>query len=197
MKSENVIADYLFQFPHVTELTLTGDYTINIHSFIDNLSRIMLLTYITNLHISDNDQCLNTCAKLLVHMPNVHILVVNTMSSFGTHFLSEKQVNTVDLIYDNNVTNVIIDYGFTLDTAQMLINLFPRMQCLYIWRTEENLVSIVRIMLLKRINNNHFFSLIVDGRYVTIEQLKTMIDCEKLLDDYKMEHLGNSLCLWW
>jgi len=174
-----------------------GNYTIDIHSFIDNLNRIIPLTYITYLNISCNEQCLNTSVKLLSHMPNIHTLVLDARSSFEMDFLSNKQVNTVDVIYDNNVINVTIDYAITLDTAQLLIKLFPRMQRLHICETKENLVSIVRVLLLKRIDSSHLFSLMFGGTAETIEQLKTMIDSERLLDDYKIEHTGIGLCVWW
>ncbi len=157
----------------------------------------MPLTYITDLRLSGNNQCLNMCTKLLGHMPNIHALVLDTMPPSKMYFLSKKPVKTVDLIYDNNVINVAITYALTLDTVELLINLFPRMQCLCICKTKKNHISTVRILLLKRINTNHLFSLTVNDEYVTIEQLKIMIDCEKLLDDYKIEHMKNGLCLWW
>ncbi len=49
MKSEHVVADAPFQFPHATQLILTGNYTMNIRSFIDNLNRIFRLKNITHL----------------------------------------------------------------------------------------------------------------------------------------------------
>lgn len=197
MKSENVIANSSFQFSHVTNLTLMGNYIIDIHSFIDNLNRIIPLTYITYLNISCNEQCLNTSAKLLSHMPNIHTLVLGASSSFEMHFLSNTEVNNVDLVYNNNVIDVTITYAMQLDTAQLLIKVFPRMQCLHICETKENVVSIVRALLLKRIDNRHLFSLMFRDEDETIEQLRTIIDSEKLLDDYKIEHSGSELCLWW
>src|SRR5207302_1084116 len=108
MKSQDVITNSSFQFAQVTNLELIGNYIIDIQSFIDNLNRIIPLTYITYLNISDNDQCLNTSVKLLSHMPNIHTLVLDQVSPFETRFLSNEEVNNVNLIYDNNVINVTI-----------------------------------------------------------------------------------------
>jgi hypothetical protein len=197
MESKHVVVDAPFQFPHATQLILTGNYTMNILSFIDNLSRIFRLKNITHLEVSRNDQCLDILTILLDHMPNVRTLVLETMLLSEIHLLLDKQINNVDLVYNNNVTNVIINGALTLDAARLLNNLFPRMECLNIHGTIENLISIVRTLLLNRINNSRLFSLMVDDRNEMIEQLKTMIDCEKLLDDYQIERIPFRLHIWW
>jgi hypothetical protein len=198
MKSEHVVADAPFQFPHATQLILTGNYTMNIRSFIDNLSRIFCLKNITHLEVSRNNQCLDILT-ILGHMPNVHTFVIEAMLLSEIHLLLEKQINNVDLVYNNNnnVTDLQIKHALTLDAARLLNNIFPRMECLNIRCTNENLISIVRILLLNRINNSRLFSLIVNDENETIEQLKTMIDCEKLLDDYRIERIPVGLYFWW
>ncbi len=196
MKSEDVVADAPFQFPHATQLILTGNYTMNIRSFIDNLSRIFCLKNITHLEISRNDQCLDTLT-ILSHMPNVHTLVIKAMLLSEIHLLLDKQINNVDLVYNNNVTNVQINGPLTLDAARLLNNIFPRMECLDICYTNKNLISIVRTLLLNRINNSRLFKLMVYDQNEMIEQLKTMIDCEKLLDDYQIERIPVGLYIWW
>ncbi|CAF0992894.1 unnamed protein product [Adineta steineri] len=155
MKNRNIVANFPFQFPRVTELELTENYdTINIDSFIDNL------------------------------IP------------------SDQQINTVDLVCNNNVRNVGIHGELALPTVQLINKLFPRMECLEISDGEDTLISLVRTLLSNRINNSHLFSLVFygaddDDDDALIKQLKTMIDNEKLLDNYDIEHRQFQLCLWW
>jgi hypothetical protein len=196
MNIRHVVADFSHTFPHATNLTLIGNYTNDIHSFIDNLGHIIPLTQITHLNISYNDYCFNSIAKLLTHMPNVNSLVLDKMPTQETNFLSEEQVNIIDQVYNNNVTDVYIDV-FKLNNIQLLINLFPQMKILSIDSLKDNLVPIVRTILLKISDNSPLFSLTLSGNDETVEQLRTMIDGEKLIDDYTIEHEANLIKLWW
>lgn len=188
MNSLNFVVNSSLRFSHITHLTLTGNYIIDIRSFIETLSRIMPLTCVTYLHISDNSQNLKSCAKLLGHMPNVRTLVLDRIPTCTMPVLLEKEVN---------VTNVTLNPTITLDTAQSLMNLFPRMQCLNIFDTKDNIISIIRILSLKRIKDSQLCLLEFNGDNQMIEELKAMIDCEKLLDDYQIEPMYHGFCLWW
>jgi hypothetical protein len=196
MNIRHVVADFSHTFPHATNLTLIGNYTNDIHSFIDNLGHIIPLTQITHLNIWYNDYCFNSIAKLLTHMPNVNSLVLDKMPTQETNFLSEEQVNIIDQVYNNNVTDVYIDV-FKLNNIQLLINLFPQMKILSIDSLKDNLVPIVRTILLEISDNSPLFSLTLRGNDKTVEQLRTMIDGEKLIDDYTIEHKTGLIELWW
>ncbi|CAF0963996.1 unnamed protein product [Adineta steineri] len=172
IQNRNVVADFPFQFPRVTELRLTDNDTININSFIDNLSHIIILTNITYLNISINNQWLNCFIKLLNHMPNVQKLVLDLQSSSETEVWSNQLTDTVDLECNNNVKNVQIIDIFSFVTVQLINKLFPRMECLQI------------------VN-------VITGNDIIVEPLKTMIDNEKLLDNYDIEYRHFKLCLSW
>ncbi|CAF1185422.1 unnamed protein product [Adineta steineri] len=198
MKNQNIVANFHFQFPRVTELEFRDNYyTINIYSFIDNLSHIVILTNITYLEISFNNQLLNNFVKLLNRMPNVQKLILDVRSSFKMEVSSDQQTNTVDLVCNNNVRNVEIIGGLPLTTVRLINKLFPRMERLEIQNRGDALISFVRTLLSNRIDNSHLFSLVFDGDDVMIKQLKTMIDNEKLLDNYDIERRQFELCLWW
>ncbi|CAF1376482.1 unnamed protein product [Adineta steineri] len=203
MKNRNIVANFPFQFPRVTELELTDNYyTINIDSFIDNLSHIFILTKITYLEISFNNILLNNFVKLLNRMPNIQKLILYVQLSSEMEVPSDQQINTVDLVCNNNVRNVGIHGELALATVQLINNLFPRMECLEISNGEDTLISLVRTLLSNRINNSHLFSLVFygaddDDDDALIKKLKTMIDNEKLLDNYDIEHRQFQLCLWW
>ncbi|CAF1263005.1 unnamed protein product [Adineta steineri] len=187
-----------FQFPRVTELVLTDNYnTINIDSFIDNLSHIFILTNITYLKISFNNQLLDNFVKLLNRMPNVQELVLDVRSSFEIEVSSDQQTNTVDLVCNNNVRNVKIIGQLPLATIRLINKLFPQMERLRLLNGEDTLIPFVRTLLSNRIDNTHLFSLMFDGDDAMIKQIKTMIDNEKLLDNYDIEYRQFELCLWW
>ncbi|CAF0898321.1 unnamed protein product [Adineta steineri] len=198
IKSQNIDANFSFQFPYVTELEITDNYyRINMNSFIDNLSHIIMMTNITYLKILFNNQWLNNFVKLLNRIPNVQKLVLDVRSSSKTEVSSDQQANTVDLVCNNNVRDVQITGELTLATIRLINKLFPRMECLRFLNRENALIPFVRILLSNRTNNNHLFSLVFNGDDAMIKQLKTMIDNEKLLDNYNIEDRQDELCLWW
>ncbi|CAF1226185.1 unnamed protein product [Adineta steineri] len=198
MKNRNIVANFPFQFPYVTALELIDNYyTINIDSFIDNLSHIIILTNITYLKIPFNNQLLNNFVKLLNRMPNVQKLILDVRPSSEMEVSSDQQTNTADLVCNNNVQNVIITDKLALTTVQLINKLFPRMECLEIQSRGDALISFVQTLLSNRISNNHLFSLMFYGDNAMINQLITMIDNEKLLDNYNIERRWLELCLWW
>ncbi|CAF1155224.1 unnamed protein product [Adineta steineri] len=198
MKNENIVANFPFQFPRVTQLELIDNYyTINIDSFINNLSHIFILTNITYLKISFNNQLLNNFVKLLNRMPNVQTLILDVRPSSQMEVSSDQQTNTVDFVCNNNVRFLEIIGKLALATVQLINKLFPRMERLEIQSRGDALISFVRTLLSNRINNSHLFSLVFDGDDAMIKQLKTMIDNEKLVDNYNIERRWLELCLWW
>ncbi|CAF3527726.1 unnamed protein product [Adineta steineri] len=198
MKNRNIVANFPFQFPRVTELELRDNYyTINIDSFIDNLSHIIILTNITYLRISFNNQLLSNFVKLLNRMPNVQKLILDVRPSSGIEVLSDQQTNTLDFVCNNNVRTVQITGELALATVQLIKNLFPGMEGLRILNRENDLISIVRTLLSNRIDNSHLFSLMFDGDDAMIKKMKTIIDNKKLLDNYDIEYRQSELCLWW
>ncbi|CAF1381398.1 unnamed protein product [Adineta steineri] len=101
MKNRNIVANFPFQFPYVTALELIDNYyTINIDSFIDNLSHIIILTNITYLKIPFNNQLLNNFVKLLNRMPNVQKLILDVRPSSEMEVSSDQQTNTADLVIE-------------------------------------------------------------------------------------------------
>ncbi|CAF1396998.1 unnamed protein product [Adineta steineri] len=198
MKNRNIVANFPFQFPRVTELELTENYdTINIDSFIDNLSHIFILTNITYLEISFNNILLNNFVKLLNRMPNVQKLILVIWSSSRIEVSSDQQTNIVDLVCNNNVRNVQVYGELALATVQLINNLFPRLEHLRLVHRQNALVPFVRTLLSNRINNSHLFSLMFHDGRAMIKKLKTMINNEKLLNNYDIKRRQDELCLWW
>ncbi|UJR11967.1 hypothetical protein I4U23_016145 [Adineta vaga] len=121
-----------------------------------------ILTNITYLNISFNDQWLNCFIKLLNHMSNVQKLILDVQSSFEfMEVSSNQQTNTIDLECNNNMKNIQINDKFPLVIVQLMNKLFPRMESLQILNIKIDLISFVRTLLSNRINNSHLSSLIV------------------------------------
>ncbi|CAF1473670.1 unnamed protein product [Adineta steineri] len=198
MKNRNIVANFSFQFPRVTELELTDNYnTINIDSFIDNLSHIFILTNITYLEISFNNILLNNFIKLLNRMPNVQKLILYVQLSSEMEVSSDQQANTVDLVCNNNVRNVKITGELPLATVKLINKLFPRLEHLRLMYRKNALIPFVRTLLSNRINNSHLFLLMFHDSRAKIKKLKAMINNEKLLDNYDIKRRQSELCLWW
>ncbi|CAF1262986.1 unnamed protein product [Adineta steineri] len=147
-------------------------------------------------------------------MPNVQILVLDVRSSFEIEVSSDQQINTVDLVCNNNVRNVKIIGQLPLATIRLINKLFPQMERLRILIREDILILFVRTLLSNRIDNSHLFSLMFydddddnddndndddddNDDDAMIKQLKTMIDNEKLLDNYDIKRRQHGSCLWW
>ena len=94
-----------------------------------------------------------------------------------------------------------IEKECTLKEIQLIVTLFPRLECLTINLNEEDLESIARFLLSKANNNpppRYLSSLCISEQLTNLmEPLRIFIESEKLLDDFMIKALNGKLYLWW
>lgn len=99
----------------------------------------------------------------------------------------------------NTITNVICNTGCTLDQIQLLVALCPRIQYVFIGGFATYMELITRFLLDKtNQNTRHLCSLCFSsGPIDRFERLNTLMQSERLLDDYSLKQINNKLYLWW
>ena len=101
----------------------------------------------------------------------------------------------------NVITNLTIGHRIELSKIQLVIELFPRLEYLTfgISTKQQELESITRFILWNSIINiRPLSSLCITKQYQTsFERLRTLIETEQLLRDYKIRIIKNKIYLWW
>ena len=100
---------------------------------------------------------------------------------------------------NNRITNVTIREIFTLEKAQMLITLCPRLQSLTIRINVKDLRSIARFLWeTNRQNTRHLHSVhFLAATNVWLNKLEVLIKSEKLLNDFTIRLIDSKLYLWY
>lgn len=182
---------YSIQFPRVTKLTLKDNNIEENPLFINDMTGIVPLLQITELHIKKNEFSVDQLIQILCLLPHLQSLTLANILSLGS-----KRTDTTDVLSRNNrITKLIIDDECQYEHVRFLIHLFPRLEYLEISIDENNLEKILRFLLSKL---PCLFSLfLLNVNYKVIEKVQSLIKNEKLLNDYTSERIQGGLYLWW
>jgi hypothetical protein len=180
---------YSIQFPRVTKLTLKDNNIEEHPSFINDMTSIVPLLQITELHIKKNEFSVDQLIQILYLLPNLQSLTLANILSLGSK-------RTDVLSRNHRITKLIIDDDeCQFKHVRFLIHLFPRLEYLEISIDENNLEKILRFLLSKL---PCLFSLfLLNVNYKVIEKVQSLIKNEKLLNDYTSERIQGGLYLWW
>ncbi len=116
--------------------------------------------------------------------------------------LSIEQMEKTCLISkDNKIVKLYIQVICTSEYFRFFINLCPRLERFDTVVPTHDLEFIIRDLLSTNTMTtwSHLFSLRLWTRFndETVKQLRTMIDTEKLLNNYSLECMYGALYLWW
>lgn len=187
-------------FPNATKLTLSETFDVPRDSLVTHLSRIIPLEQLTHLILNCHRFHFEQIIEFLHSTPNIRTLLLDSVLLYGTNSISFEQDDIFQIVSNTNViTNLTIDKECTLDKIQLIVTLFPRLEYLTINLHKEDLESITRFLLSKfNDNTRHLSSLCISKqRKVLIEQMKILLESEKLLDDYILKLTNRKLYLWW
>jgi hypothetical protein len=195
-----LVADLANHFPRVTKLTLAFNGTYDNYLCIADLNRILPLAQLTELVFEWSDTGIFQLLEFLRLAPNVH-----SLTFYEGILMPTDRSEIARLMPNNNITKVTIKDGShcTLKHVQRVFVLFPRLRCIEIATSDIHDESIVRFLLLKNTITNshqhhHLFSLCLRyGSDERMKKLQTIIDCEKLLDDYSLLLVKDKVYLWW
>jgi len=199
-----MIDNCLNSFPNTTELTLTdnnGD--LSKWSENDSLHRIIPLAQLTKLTINYGYRPFNKVIDMLYLTPNIHTLVLKCVSLVATDFLPLQRSERFQLVSSTNkIKNMTILCDYSLHKIKLLINLCPKLEHLavrFTFKSYDALEPIIQFLLLETNKKTcHLSSLcIFEVSMIEIEKLKTVIESEKILNNYSMKVFDRMFFLWW
>ncbi|CAF3977440.1 unnamed protein product [Rotaria sp. Silwood1] len=196
----NAMEQCLSYFPNAIELTLSETFHVPRDSIVISLNRIIPLRQLTKLTFDYHHFPFEQVIELLHFTPNVHTLKLDSILLYQrSSFLIEQNEIFQKVSKMNTITSVTIGNETTLEEIQLVVALFPRLKCLTINLDKEDLKTIARFLLSKPNNNTDYLSTLCVSKQqrglFTI--LVTLIESEKLLDDYTIKVINQKLYLWW
>ncbi|CAF4876308.1 unnamed protein product [Rotaria socialis] len=200
IEGEKAIMKCVNYFRNATKLTLSQCFGESNFWLRINLKPILPVKRLTTLVINCDYFRLDQLIELLRLAPHVHTLTMNVNSIKYSNRSSFQQNEAFQFVSKtNNITNVTIKERCASANSQLYIDLCPRMQHLaiegYYRHTVSNIQSILRET---KTNIQQLCSIcITNVRKSIITALKTMIESEKILDNYSMKLIDYDLYLWW
>ena len=184
-------------FPNVTKLTLICNYLGSNGPFISDVGRIVPLTQLKSLVIDEQDICISQLIEILSFSPNIHSLKFSSMFFLDFHPLSIEQTEMVRQIsMKNKITELTLGYRCTLEHLHFFVDLCPRLQRLTIGIHETLFESILKFLLPNKALNLFLLSLLYTNDEA-MKKIQTIINCEKLLENYSIELVNKEIHLWW
>jgi hypothetical protein len=190
----SMAVNYTCRLPQLTRLTLTGTHYKRSDSFISDLSCIVPLAQVTELVLLCDSFRMNQLIELLHLAFNLRILTL--LASTRCPISDEDTI----LLMNHESNEDMPNRGLlTLKHVQALMRVCPRLQFLEMTVNENYLELIVRFLLLLDTSKSHHLCLLAlrDAHHGMIRRLHKMIDVEKLIEQYTLEHISNTAYLWW
>jgi hypothetical protein len=187
------------EFPCITELDLVAHNTKYDSMITSKLSSVIPLTQLTHLCFGQSPFPTILMLELLDRAINVHTLILHNTKMLDIQTLTADQTDILYRIFQKNtIRKISIDVQCTLRHYQFLLNLCPQLKYLKMKLTKK-IESIIRFLLFKSQNKTSQLSLLCISHTdkILLKQIQTMIDREKLLNDYSIELTNNELYLWW
>jgi hypothetical protein len=188
------------QFTNITELTLSDSFLLLRDPLVNNLNRIIPLKQLTKLTLQCHRLHFEQLIELLHFTPTVHTLNVESVLLYGMNSASIQENNLFELVSNTNtITNLTIDKEITLEKIELVVALFPRLEYLTINLYTEVLEPIARFLLSKSNEHTRHLSCLCVSKQlgILLTNLRTLIESEKLLDDYTLKSINRKLYLWW
>jgi len=120
-------------FPNVTELTLLDYSNENVPSISIMLDRIMPLTNLYKLSVHCREFSIRKLIELLYYSPNIHTLIINSISSPIQDSILIQQTQTFrKIVNKNKIKNIILKENSPVQNIPFFIKLCLQLQQLTI-----------------------------------------------------------------
>ncbi|CAF2700917.1 unnamed protein product [Rotaria sp. Silwood2] len=198
---EKIINDCINYFSNATHVTFYDNFCLRTRSFTSTLNHIVSLQQLTKIDIDTNRFSFQKFCELLQFAPNVDTLMIKSEILKGAYSELMRQSEIFRLVSNRNIIkHITIKDKYTLKKIEILLSLCPRLQSLtsdahVFWHDFE---PIIRYLLSKTSENvRHLSVLCVSNACPALfERLKSLIESEKLIDDYSTKHVNSKLYLW-
>ncbi len=187
------------EFSRIMELDLVIDSVKYDPTIISKLSAIIPLTQLVHLCFDHNPFPIGLMLDILDRAINVHTLVLHNTKMLDIKTLTFEQTQILhSLFIKNQIRKISLDVQCKLRHYKFLINLCPRLKYLKM-KLPEKYESILRYLLNQSRNKKSQLCLLCISNIdkIFFKQTQTIIDREKLLNDYSIELIGNELYRWW
>jgi hypothetical protein len=190
----SMAVNYTHRLPHPTRLILTGTLYKTSDSFISDLSCMVPLTQVTELVLVCDSFRMNQLIELLHLASNLRLLTL--LASTCCPISDEDTIRSSNYESNEDMPNRGL---LTRKHVQALMRACPCLQSLEMTVNENYLEQIVRFLLLLDTSKSHRLCLLGlrDAHHGMIRRLHKMIDVEKLIEQYTLEHISNTAYLWW
>ncbi len=195
--NEKAIINSTIYFPNATHLTITCPLLlISGDLFRNTLNRIVPLVRLNKITILDRHFNFSQLIEMLCFTSNCHTLILDAISVKQQDSRLSTQNETFQSI---SIKNITIKHRCTSRIARQLVHLCPQLEHLTMGISTQSLLPTVKFLLAKNNNNiRHLFSLYLLKTTTTgAQQLKNVINSEKLLNDYEIKMIGDDCYLWW
>ncbi len=195
-------------------MTQSSLHSTPIHMFITNyptgkislpvlseLSPIFVGIEFTCLHISFSNLSIETLVEILDLLPYLDSLKISFSSIQNLNGLSDKIAENFRLTsIRNRITRVWLTMEFTL--MDILMKLCPSMEHIELDNVDKrDFMKLTRLVLLRSVKDiPHLYSIcfhVKNANHEMIDDMKKMIDSEKLLLVYNIQRQCNDILLQW
>ncbi|CAF3461390.1 unnamed protein product [Rotaria sp. Silwood2] len=200
IQNKKAMINYNYYFPNVVALTIDGDFTKSCDSFSTILRNIIPLKQLTKLIIECSPFSFREIIELLCFMPNIHTLIFLSMPKFKGKYHIIKQSEKFRLFSNiNTITDMTIIGSLKFEENHLLINSCQHLQHLVINTTIDDLELDIRLLSSKyHCHTLHYCSLcILKATTYWAMKVQSLIQSDKLFNNYILKLVGSNLYLWW
>ncbi|CAF1261763.1 unnamed protein product [Rotaria sordida] len=198
--SQGIQNNVLNYFPNVNQLSIRYISKKQNESTIAILQRIVPLKQLTTLFIKYTDLPVEYLIKLLYFAPNVHTLNLIELPSSVTDLKLIKENETSKCVSNmNKIENLTIRRWITFYEIPFILHFFPKLKYLKTQILTHETRKIIRLLLSETRNRirNLLYLCIPWVSKRSLKEIKFLIKSEKLLHNYSIIYVNETLHLWW
>lgn len=188
-------------FPRVIQLTLSDPFLDPIDRTVTDLTRILPLTTLTQLHINERSFPFEKVIHLLQYLPNIRTLKIFGTSFYTMDSLLKEKSEVVQLVSTQNIVQTLtIESPCNAERMELLLHLFPRLQHITMSVYWMDFSTIFELLFSKmKDRTRHLFSICLeDEREETMRKLADLHQTKNWIDYcFLMKFIDDRLYLWW
>ena len=188
-------------FPSVTELTLSVGFHGPVGGTVTDFTRILPLTTLTQLHISDRSFSFEKVIYLLQHAPKIRNLKVFDTSFYTMDSLLREKSEVIQLVSTQNIVQTLtIESQCNAEQMELILHLFPRLQHITMSIFCMDFSAIFELLFSKmKDKTEHLFSICLEDesggamrKVAKLRQKKNWMEY-----DFSMKFIDDRLYIWW
>jgi len=177
----------------------------NLHFLIEEIVWVITVGSIYHLDFfSPSEFYIGVLIEIINVLPDLISLKIWSIALIQLTCLSIEELNSIRYVANNNkITKIYLEKMITFEEILFLIDLFPRLKYLQVGCTSNiDIQLFVRVILTKILDKTNHCVRLLAFRIPTadeemIKKLQKMIDFNKLLFDYRIKRISDTVYLQW